>query len=175
MIRVTAMAQVILSKLQENDSVVVACVNFERNDCIDVLFSTSRNCDFDLAALLSDCASAGKKLISGAFPNDDLLSAAIGNSFQLFGGNSPSVPHVFLVSANHNTTLNTTYNPAVGLTTVTLEDHYDFGSTPRLGWHIYPELSLDQSSSFDFQHKVEKALFRKRVRPEYQICACFWV
>lgn len=152
------MAQVILDKLQESDSVVVACVNFERNDCIDVLFSTRGNCDFDLSRLLSDCTSAGKQLISGAFRDDELLGVAVGNSFQLFGSNSPSVPHVFLVSANHDTTLNTTYNAAVGLTTVTLEDHYEFGPTPRLGWHIYPELNLDQSSSFDFQVKVEKAL-----------------
>jgi hypothetical protein len=152
------MAQVILDKLQECDSVVIACVNFERNDCIDVLFSTRGNCDFDLARLLSDCTSAGKQLINGAFRDDELLGAAVDNSFQLFGSNSPSVPHVFLVSANRDTTLNTTYNAAVGLTTVTLEDHYEFGPTPRLGWHIYPELNLDQNSSFDFQHKVGKAL-----------------
>ncbi|PCG99339.1 Hypothetical protein PENO1_053580 [Penicillium occitanis (nom. inval.)] len=158
MMRVTAMAQVILDKLQESDSVIIACVNFERNDCIDVLYSTRGNCDFDLARLLSDCTSDGKHLISGAFRDDELLGVAVNNSFQLFGSNSPSVPHVFLVSANRDTTLNTTYNAAVGLTTVTLEDHYEFGPTPRLGWHIYPELTLDQSFFFDFQHKVEKAL-----------------
>lgn len=152
------MAQVILDKLQESDSVVIACVNFERNDCIDVLYSTRGNCDFDLARLLSDCTSDGKHLISGAFRDDELLGIAVNNSFQLFGSNSPSVPHVFLVSANRDTTLNTAYNASVGLTTVTLEDHYEFGPTPRFGWHIYPELNLDQSSSFDFQHKVEKAL-----------------
>lgn len=152
------MAQVILDKLQESDSVVIACVNFERNDCIDVLYSTRGNCDFDLARLLSDCTSDGKHLISGAFRDDELLGIAVNNSFQLFGSNSPSVPHVFLVSANRDTTLNTAYNASVGLTTVTLEDHYEFGPTPRFGWHIYPELNLDQSSSFDFQHKVEKSL-----------------
>ncbi|QGA18414.1 hypothetical protein EYB26_006099 [Talaromyces marneffei] len=37
-------------------------------------------------------------------------------------------------------------------------DHYEFGPTPRPGWHIYSGLDLGQSSSFDFQHKVEKAL-----------------
>lgn len=158
MIRVTAMAQVIINNLQERDSVVVACVNFERNDCIDVLFSMSESRDFDLARLLSDCTSAGKQLINGAFRDDELLGVAVENSFQLFGSNSPSVPHVFLISANRDTTLNTTYNAAVGLTTVTLEDHYEFGPTPRLGWHICPELNLDQNSSFDFQYKVEKAL-----------------
>lgn len=152
------MAQVILDKLQESDSVVIACVDFERTDCIDVLFSTRGTCDFDLARLLADCASAGKQLINGSLRDDELLGVAVGNSFQLFGSNGPSVPHVFLVSANHDTTLNTTYNAAVGLTTVTLEDHYEFGPTPRLGWHIYPQLNLDQSSSFDFQHKVAKTL-----------------
>ncbi|KAE8555078.1 hypothetical protein EYB25_003626 [Talaromyces marneffei] len=158
MVRVTTMAQVILNKLQGRDAVVVACVNFERNDCIDVLFSTSENCDFDLARLLSDCTSAGKQLINGAFRDDELLGVAVDNSFQLFGSNSPSQPHVFLVSANRDIALNTTFNAAVGLTTVTLEDHYEFGPTPRPGWHIYSGLDLGQSSSFDFQHKVEKAL-----------------
>lgn len=114
MIRVTAMAQVILHKLHKSDSVIIACVNFERNGCIDVLYSTRGNCDFDLARLLSDCTSDGKHLISGAFRDDELLGVAVNNSFQLFGSNSPSVPHIFLVSANRDTTLNTTYNTAVG-------------------------------------------------------------
>lgn len=152
------MAQAILDKLQDSDSVVIACVNFEKEDCIDVLFSTSGICGFDLERLLSDCTSAGKQLISGAFRDDELLADAVNNSCQLFGSKSPSVPHVFLVSANRDTTLNTTYNPAVGLTTVTLEDHYELDPSPRLGWHIYPELNLDQSSSLSFEYKVEKAL-----------------
>ncbi|EED22264.1 hypothetical protein TSTA_095100 [Talaromyces stipitatus ATCC 10500] len=158
MLRVTAMAQEIMDKLDERDSLVVACVNFERIDCIDVLFSTNGIRGFDLARLLSDCTSAGKQLINGALRDDELLGVAVENSFQLFDASNSLVPHVFLISANRDTTMSTTYNPAVGLTTVTLEDHYDFGPTPRLGWHIYPEMNLEKSSSLGFEHKADKAL-----------------
>jgi hypothetical protein len=158
MTRVTAMAQIIIDKLKTRDSFAVACVNFERHGFIDVLFLSSEARDLDLKRLISERTSAGKQPINGALRDDDLLGDAVETASRLFDTNDHSTPHIFLVSANHDTTLSTVYNAVVGLTTVTLDDHYDSGPSPRLGWHIYPEINSDPSSALDFQNKVDKAL-----------------
>lgn len=152
------MAQIIIDKLKARDSFTVACVNFERQDFIDVLYSPSEGHTLDLKCLVSECGSIGKQLLNGVYRDDDLLGDAVETASRFFDARDHSVPHIFLVSANHDTTLSTAYNSAVGLTTVTLEDHYDFGPTPRLGWHICHELNSDPSSSVGFQNRVEKAL-----------------